>query len=285
MHQPQVVVLGSINVDLVVTLERLPGPGETVSGGTLTRHGGGKGANQAVAAVRAGARTALVAAVGDDEAGATSIAELEAAGIDCSGVAVRPGVSTGCALIAVDDAGNNQIAVAPGANRELPTFPSALLEGSPGILLISFEAPDPVIDVAASEAIGRGWSVVVNPAPVRPPTPGLLAARPIMVPNEHEALVFAGVADPVTAAEVLHDRWNAPVIVTLGAEGARVVDADGSATVPAPRVDVVDTTGAGDVFCGTLAARLAHGDTRRRSVERAVEAASLSTRTRGARAD
>lgn len=283
MQQPQVVVLGSVNVDLVVTLDRLPGRGETVSGGTLARHGGGKGANQAVAAARAGARTALVAAVGDDEAGRASIAELADAGVDCSAVATIEGVATGCALIAVDRAGDNQIAVAPGANRRLADFPPEVLKGPPGVLLVSFEAPDGVIAAAAREATACGWRVVVNPAPVRPLGPDLLASHPVVVPNEHEVVALADGTDPAEAARVLHERWGAPMIVTLGAAGALVIDEQGAERVPAPPVDAVDTTGAGDAFCGTLAARLARGDVLRVAVEVAVETASRSTLVPGAR--
>lgn len=283
MDEPQVVVVGSVNVDLVVALERLPGPGETVSGGTLARHGGGKGANQAVAAARAGARTALVAAVGDDDAGRESIAELRDAGIECAAIVTCAGVATGCALIAVDRAGNNQIAVAPGANRMLADFPPAVLKGPPGVLLVSFEAPDDVIAAAAREATVRGWRVIVNPAPVRPLVPELVASRPIVVPNEHEVLALADGADPAEAARILHERWNAPVIVTLGAAGALLIDEHGAARVPAPPVDAVDTTGAGDAFCGTLATRLAQGDALRAAVQAAVETASRSTLVPGAR--
>lgn len=282
-EHPQVVVLGSVNVDLVVTLERLPGPGETVSGGTLARHGGGKGANQAIAAARAGARTALVAAIGDDDAGRESVAELRAAGVDCATVITLPEVATGTALITVDRVGNNQIAVAPGANRALVDFPSAVLDGPPGVLLISFEAPEAVVAAAASEARARGWRVVVNPAPVRPLGTELLATRPIIVPNEYEAVALADAAEPAAAAQDLHTRWGVAVVVTLGADGAFVADEEGWTPIPAPRVDAVDTTGAGDAFCGTLAAGLARGDGLRSAVTVAVEAASLSTLEPGAR--
>jgi ribokinase len=283
VEEPQVVVVGSVNVDLVVTLDRLPRRGETVSGGTLARHGGGKGGNQAIAAARAGARTALVAAVGADPEGRSGIAELEAEGVDCDAVAVVDGVPTGCALIAVDRRGDNQIAVAPGANRSLSTFPVALLAGAPGVLLLSFEAPDVVLDAATVAAVARGWRIIVNPAPVRPLTSTLAAAQPILVPNEHEVVALAGVEDPTLAARRLQESRRAPIVVTLGAAGALLVDDVGELGVPVPPVDAVDTTGAGDAFCGTLAARIAQGDALRDAVAVAVEVASRSTSARGAR--
>ncbi len=283
MEEPQVVVVGSVNVDLVVTLDRLPRRGETVSGGTLARHGGGKGGNQAIAAARAGARTALVAAVGADPEGRSGIAELEAEGVDCDAVAVVDGVPTGCALIAVDRRGDNQIAVAPGANRSLSTFPVALLAGAPGVLLLSFEAPDVVLDAATVAAVARGWRIIVNPAPVRPLTSTLAAAHPILVPNEHEVVALAGVENPTLAARHLWESRRAPIVVTLGAAGALIVDDVGELGVPVPPVDAVDTTGAGDAFCGTLAARIAQGDALRDAVAVAVEVASRSTSARGAR--
>jgi ribokinase len=279
----RVVVVGSVNVDLVVRVERLPGPGETVSGGSFARHGGGKGANQAVAAARAGARTALVGRVGADADGDAARAELAALGVDVADVARDGAAHTGVALIAVDAEGRNQIAVAPGANRAIGPFPAGLLDAGPGCVLLSFDAPDPVLAEAAQAARAAGWEVVCNPAPQRDLPPALLAAQPVLVPNEHEAAALAGTDDPEAAARILAGRSGAPVVVTLGAAGALVV-ADGAALrVPAPVVDVVDTTGAGDALCGTLAAGLAAGLALDAAVRDAVAAASLSTTRAGAR--
>ena len=279
----RVVVVGSVNVDLVVRVARLPAPGETVSGGAFARHGGGKGANQAAAAARAGAATAIVGRVGADADGDAALAELAGLGVDVGHVTRDPAAHTGVALIAVDAEGRNQISVAPGANRAIGPFPGGLVDAGPGCVLLSFEAPDPVLAEAAQAARAAGWAVVCNPAPPRDLDPALLAARPLLVPNEHEAAALAGTDDPEAAARRLAERSGAPVVVTLGAAGALVL-ADGAATrVPAPAVEVVDTTGAGDALCGTLAAGLAAGLGLDDAVRDAVQAASLSTTRAGAR--
>lgn len=278
-----VVVVGSVNVDCVVRAERLPAPGETVSGGTFARYGGGKGANQAIAAARAGCATRLVAAVGDDADGVAALSELAAAGVDTRHVAHCDDAATGVALIVVDAAGRNQIAVAPGANARLAAFPRDALADGPGVALLSFEAPDGVLCAAAEAAAAAGWRVIVNPAPWRPLPARLAACHPVLVPNEHEASALAGIADPVAAAEALARDLDASVIVTLGAAGAALVVDGAVARVPAPTVDVVDTTGAGDALCGTLAARLALGDALEPALVAAVAAASASTARPGAR--
>jgi len=277
-----VAVVGSINVDEVVRVDRLPREGETVSGGTYQRFGGGKGANQAVGAARAGAKVRMVGCVGRDAIGDGAVAELHAAGIEVTHVARSDDAATGLALIVVDADGHNQIAVAPGANRQIVMDPAAIA-GDPGVLLLSFEAPDEALCVAAEAARAGGWTIVVNPAPTRPLPQRLLAARPILIPNEHEAADLTGIPDPERAARVLQAMTGAPVIVTLGAAGALLLEGETATAVPAPEVDVVDTTGAGDCLCGTLAAQLAAGDSLSLAVERAVAAASLSTTTPGAR--
>ncbi len=278
-----VVVIGSVNVDYVVTVEALPVAGQTVSGGRFARYGGGKGANQAVAAARAGATVRLVGCVGADAEGARAIAELAQEGIDVSGVDTTQAAATGIALIVVDAAGANQIAVAPGANRLVADMPRTVLEGATGVLLLSFEAPDSAIEVAASQAHAAGWQVLVNPAPTRPLTARLLAAKPLLVPNQHEAAALTGAQHPEHAARALQQQSGAPVIVTMGAAGALLVDGTSTTMVSAPTLQTVDTTGAGDCLCGTLAARLAAGDALLDALRVAVEAASQSTLTAGAR--
>ena len=276
-----VTVVGSVNVDEVVRVAHLPREGETVSGGVFARHGGGKGANQAVAAARAGAEVRMVGCVGDDPNGDGALAELRACGVDVAHVARTDEAATGVALIVVDVEGRNQIAVAPGANALIGAAPGAF--AGDGVALLSFEAPDDALVHAARTAADAGWRVVVNPAPVRRIPQGVLDAHPIAVPNEHEATALTGVPDPERAARVLQAATGAPVIVTLGARGALLVDGDAVTQVDAPAVEVVDTTGAGDCLCGTLAARLAAGDPLGQALETAVAAASLSTTTPGAR--
>jgi ribokinase len=277
---PRVVVVGSINADLVVVAERLPGPGETVSGGRFARHGGGKGANQAVAAARLGAEVAMIGAVGADELGDAAVRELEDEGIDVSGVERRDDAATGVALIVVDAAGENQIAIASGANGRVGAGHVPRLAGE-GVLLLGFEVPDEAV-VAAAEA--AGWTTILNPAPARAIPERALAARPILTPNATEAAQLTGEEDPEAAARALRERTRAPVLVTLGGEGALLLDDDGTAQrLPAPRVEVVDTTGAGDALNGALAAELAAGRPLADAARFAIAAAARSTTREGAR--
>jgi ribokinase len=285
----RVVVVGSVNADLVVSVPSLPGPGETVTGGTFARHGGGKGANQAVAAARLGADVALVGAVGADDLGAEALRELTAEGVDVSGVARMEGVSTGVALIAVDGHGENAIAVASGANARLdgPAVEAALagrLGDPPGVVLLGHEVPEAAVLAGARAARAAGWTPVLNPAPARPLPDALMRLAPLLTPNADEARALAGADDPAGAAGALAARTGAPVLVTLGAAGALLVDDGRELRLSAPHVDAVDTTGAGDTVNGALAAELAAGAPLAGAARTAIAAAALSTRARGARA-
>src|SRR5215217_3820164 len=182
MSERDVHVVGSVNADLVVTAPALPGPGETVAGGTFERHGGGKGANQAVAAARCGARVRMVAAVGDDDLGEEAVALLEEEGIDVSAVARLPDRPTGVALIAVDEAGENQIAVAPGANGALDTgaVERALRGARAGVVTLCLEVPDAAGVAAARAARSAGLGLILDPAPARPLAAELLALSPLL---------------------------------------------------------------------------------------------------------
>ena len=307
---PRILVAGSINVDLVAHVERLPARGETVAGGRLERSGGGKGANQAVAAARAGGAVSLVGAVGDDEFGDQALDELREEGIDVSAVLRLPDVATGVALIAVDGDGDNQIAVASGANHALeramvePAL-ARLSEGA-GCVLASFELEDEIVLAAAEAARAASATLVVSPAPARRLPPGLADAHPVLVPNESEALELAaadaepagrggadaagrGGAGPAgrggaeAAGRRLVGLTGAPVVITLGARGALVVDGGDAILMPAPAVRAVDTTGAGDAFTGVLARWLAGGDDVRTAAAKAVAAATRSVTVAGAR--
>lgn len=287
MTRPPVVVVGSINVDFVVSAERLPAPGETVVGGRLERSGGGKGANQAVAAARAGGAVRLVGSVGDDDLGADALEALRAEGIDVTGVDRVAGTPTGVAVIVVDREGDNQIAVASGANHALSAERVGAELGElgrgAGCVLVSFELTGDVVGAAAEAAHAAGRTLIVNPAPARPLDPALCRLAPILTPNEHEASALTGAGEPEEAGRLLAALTGAPVVVTLGARGALVVDGNGSEHVPAPAARVVDTTGAGDTFSGVLATELAAGRTLRAGAEVAVTAASLSVAAEGAR--
>ena len=289
-----VVVVGSINVDLVAVVPRLPAAGETALGRRIDRHGGGKGANAAVAASRLGAEVALVGCVGADELGRATLAELEAEGVDVTGVASRDDEPTGTALIVVDEAGENQIAVGAGANAVLGAADVrrelAARLGGCGCLLVSTEIPDDAVAAAVHAAREQGARCVLNPAPARASLLDLSSARPLLTPNLGEARQLAaaagasGAGTAEAAASALAQRTGAPVIVTLGAGGA-LLSAPGAAArrFPARPARAVDTTGAGDSFNGALAARLAAGDDVGTAIEYALVAASLSVQSVGAR--
>ena len=278
----RVVVVGSINLDVAVTVDRLPAPGETLLGGTVRRSGGGKGANQAVAAARAGgAQTVMVGAVGDDSDGADLRARLEADGIDCTSLAVS-GSPTGVALISVDASGENTIVVASGANDDVRLDErSRAVVGAADVVLAQLEIPQLVLLDAARHR-RPGSRLVLNAAPYAALDPALVAEVDVLVVNEHEALGLTGVHALDEAVEQLL-REVPVVIVTLGAAGARLARRGaGDVTVPAPRAVAVDTTGAGDTFCGVLGAALARGDDDLTAVRLASAAASLAVERPGA---
>jgi len=293
-------VVGAVNVDLVVAgLARLPGPGETAGGDGLRTFGGGKGANAAVAACRAGASVALVAAVGADANGRGAVAELEADGVDCSGVAVLADEPTGVALILVDRSGENLIALGPGANGALSADHVAGVLGErlagAGCVVVSPEIPGAVALAAVAAAVSAGVTCILDPAPVIPEVVAALAAGDlggvILTPNATELRQLTGEPGGAVGeravgerAVELAGRTGAPVVVTLGGDGCLLALPEGATeTLAAHPVDVVDTTGAGDTFTGVLAARLAAGADLGAAAATAVVAASLSVTAAGAR--
>src|SRR4051794_8476148 len=222
-----VVVVGSINVDVVVTLDRLPAPGETVIGGRFARHGGGKGANQAVAAARAGADVRFVGAVGADDFGADAVAELAREGIDVSGIARLEDEATGVALIAVDRGGRNQIAGASGANARVGAAAARMQAGD--VHLLGFEVPDEAVVAAARAGSAAGARIVLNPAPARPLPEELRGLGLIATPNADEARALGG-------AEAIAAHTGGPMIVTHGQQGAVLHDGDAHVRLRAPAV-------------------------------------------------
>ncbi len=290
MRPGRVVVVGSVNVDLVVVAPRLPGPGETVTGGDVARHHGGKGGNQAVAAARLGARVAFVGAIGADDFGVAARAALAGEGIDVAYLATveRP---TGVALIVVDEHAENLIAVAPGANGALTAAAAeaaltALAVGPGDVVLACREIPTAAVRAALGAARRAGATTVLNPAPADGLEVATLALADVLTPNQTELAAIAG--DLPTEAAARSVLGGVPagraILVTLGAAGALLVPAGGAALMIAARpVAPVDTTGAGDTFNGALAAGLAAGRGLAEAAARAVAAAGLSTTRPGAR--
>ncbi len=290
MSGGRVVVVGSVNVDLVVVTPRLPGPGETVTGGDVERHHGGKGGNQAVAAARLGAHVVFVGAVGNDDFGAAARDALEGEGIDVAHLATV-GRPTGVALIVVDEHAENLIAVAPGANGALDEDAvaatlAALALGPGDVVLACREIPPGAVRAALAAARGAGATGILNPAPADGFDGATIALADVLTPNEAELAIIGGDGSPEVAARSLlaGGRSGRSIVVTLGAAGALVVPADGPALeIPARPVVPVDTTGAGDAFNGALAAGLAEGRGLVGAATRAVAAAGLSTTRMGAR--
>ncbi|HEY2551335.1 MAG TPA: ribokinase [Streptosporangiaceae bacterium] len=282
-----VAVVGSVNADYVLSVGQLPRPGETVAGGTLAVHPGGKGANQAHAAARLGAGVTLVGAVGTDQAAADERAALAADGVDTSALAECDGPS-GVAVILVDDRGENMIAVAPGANSrlsaEMVTARLAGLLGPGSVVLASLEVPLAAVTAAAAAARRAGATMVINPAPGMP-LPAELLAGAILTPNEGELRQVAPEAgDAAAAVASVLAAGAAAVVVTRGNRGA-VLYRTGQAAVKvtAPQVSVVDTVGAGDAFNGALGAALSDGIPLMDCLTRAVAAGSLACTGAGAR--
>jgi ribokinase len=290
MSAAEIVVVGSLNMDLVARTPRLPAPGETVSGHAFATVPGGKGANQAVASARLGARTAMIGCVGDDAFGERLRSGLEADGIDCAGVRRAPGTSSGVALIVVDDAGRNGIVVVPGANGLLsPADVDARAEtlAAARAVVFQLEVPLATVEHAARRARGLGKTVVLNPAPARPLPPDLLASTDVLVPNELEAAALVGapvrsVEDAIAAGRRLRAAGAGIVLVTLGAAGVVEVGPGDARHHPAARVEAVDTTAAGDTFIGGLCAALVRGRLLPDAIAFAQAAAAVSVTRPGA---
>ena len=303
----RVIVVGSVNIDLVVTGERLPAHGETVTGGTFGEHHGGKGGNQAVAAARLGVPTAFVGAVGADAFGERARAALAADRVDLTELASLDGAATGVALILVDARGENCISVAGGANLLLsPAGVRASLgrlgTGPGDVVLVGHEIPTAAAREALRVARAAGATTVLNPAPAGGLDRTTLGEADVVTPNRGElgALVaedarrigrpaYTANRPDHDARSLLEANAEGPgvrraVLVTLGPEGALLVEPGaGSVHVPAPAVNAVDTVGAGDAFNGALAAGLATGLSLEPAAHRAVVAASLATTRAGAR--
>ncbi|HUW78282.1 MAG TPA: ribokinase [Candidatus Nanopelagicaceae bacterium] len=281
----RVHVFGSLNVDQVAYVEQLPNPGQTIHGKNLIKVAGGKGLNQAVAAARAGATVSLIGSVGTDESGAwlAEIAALE--GINIDSLERTPELSTGTAIIEVDKFGENSIVIISGANQSANP---KLLRADPGdFVLAQLETPiESVVELFRS-AKSAGATTILNPAPAADLPSELVSLTDFLIPNEHEARQIAGMdTDDVRGAEaaasLLQARGLTACVITLGSRGAIMVTADGSTIQPAFKVAPIDSTAAGDAFCGAFAAALARGKSIPNALEFAASAGALATTKIGA---
>jgi ribokinase len=295
-NRPRVTVLGSLNMDISVTVPRLPEPGATVLGSAARFTPGGKGANQAVAAARLGAGVRMAGCVGDDDFGRRLLAALREEGVDHQGVRVTADAPTGLAMISVDTAGENIITVAPGANHEVGEEQVAAAAGHDGILVICAEIPVSAIKAALTRAaltraaLTAAPGCILNLAPAPPDAAAIIAAGvDWLVVNETEAAAVlgrpvSGLAEAGQAAAALLTAGARHAVVTAGAHGAALAGPDETVTIGAFRVDAVDTVGAGDTFVGALAVALAAGVPAAEAVRVAAAAGATAATRPGAQA-
>ena len=287
---PSILVIGSSNTDMVIKVPGLPQPGETVSGGDFQVFGGGKGANQAVAARRAGGKVQFIAAVGDDDFGRAAIDTFSREGIDTTGIQIIENAPSGVAMIFVSDSGENCIGVASGANARLS--PEVLQDqqhafDDADLLLMQLEIPLETVAAAVKMANLSNTRVIINPAPATRLPESMLQNLFCITPNETEAEALTGIAvtdqeSAVAAGNALLERGVQNVVLTMGANGALLHNATGSHYQSADKVTAVDTTGAGDTFNGVFAAMLANGRSLEDAVASGVRAATISVQTAGA---
>jgi ribokinase len=290
MNRKSIIVVGSSNTDMIIKLERIPRPGETILGGDFVTAAGGKGANQAVGAARAGGQVTFIARVGRDMLGNQAVAGFIKHGIHVDYVFRDPSAPSGVALIFVAKDGENSIAVAGGANGRLSPADvkkAAKIFAGASVLVMQLETPLETLQAAAELATKAGVRVILNPAPARPLPDTLLRHVSVLTPNETEVELLTGI--PVTnntaaakAAAKLRARGVETVILTLGARGAFIADADGNRRVPGFKVKAVDTTAAGDIFNGALAVALAENKPLDDAVRFANAAAAISVTRLGA---
>lgn len=290
MKKPKIIVIGSSNTDMVVKVPHIPAPGETILGTDFLTIPGGKGANQAVAAARAGADVTFITCVSDDSFGKQSVENYKNEGIDTSCIKVQPGIHSGIALINVAVDGENSISVAPGANSHLlpediygfePVFDEAK------IVLTQLEIPMETVEAAAEVAHAKGIPFILNPAPGAAIPDSLLSKVSIISPNETEAAIitsrknFSEKDVPEMAGEIF-EKEGITVLLTLGSKGVYLKTFDFEGLIPGFKVKAVDTTAAGDVFNGALSAALAGEMDLKEAVDFAQRAAAISVTRMGA---
>lgn len=290
MHTKKITVVGSCNTDMVIKADRLPIPGETVLGGKFFMNPGGKGANQAVAAARMGGNVTLISKTGNDVFGKQSVMLYDSENIHTNYIFSDPNNPSGVALITVDSNGENCIVVASGANANL--FPADIDKAissieSSNMVLMQLEIPIETVEYVAEIAQKKDIKVILNPAPARALSDKLLNNLYIIIPNRSEAEILSGIK--VTdlekarmAADIISAKGVNIVVITLGSEGALIKEYDQNHFVEAVKVDAVDTTAAGDVFCGTVCVGLAEGKTIIEAVKMAAKAAAITVTRMGA---
>jgi ribokinase len=288
--KPKIVVIGSSNTDMVVKVPNIPAPGETILGSDFMTIPGGKGANQAVAAVRAGAAVTFIACVSDDAFGKQSVENYHKEGIDTSCIKIQPGIHSGIALINVAVDGENSISVAPGANSHL--LPEDIIKArnvfdGAGAVLVQLEIPMETVSAVAHIAGEFGVPLILNPAPGAKLLQGLLNKVSVITPNETEAALLTGTKEvnedtiPAMAKE-LYDLGIETVILTLGSRGVYLISSEFRGMIPGYSVKAVDTTAAGDVFNGALATALSQNKNVREAIDFAQQAAAISVTRMGA---
>ena len=290
MSRNSILVIGSSNTDMIVKVARIPAPGETILGGEFATASGGKGANQAVGAARAGGSVTFIGRIGQDMFGDKALAGFIAEGINVDYVIRDPSSPSGVALIFVGKDGENSIGVAPGANGKLAPADVAKAAGvlrEASVLVLQLETPLETVEAAARMAAVAGVKVILNPAPAQRLPDSLLQRLYLLTPNETEARLLTGLAvddekGAARAADALLARGVQNVIITLGARGALVASSDGKTLIRAHRAKVVDTTAAGDIFNGTLAVALAEGKSLSDAARFATAAAAISVTRFGA---
>lgn len=290
MVPKKIIVIGSTNMDMVVKTSHIPVPGETVLSGSFFMNPGGKGANQAVAIARLGGEVAFISKVGNDVFGKQSSQLLDDEGINTFYMLSDSELPSGVALITVDEVGENSIVVASGANGNfLPSdLEDALDEiAKAGLVLMQLEIPLETVHFVSRYAASKGLQVILNPAPVNALSIELLSYIDFIIPNQHEAEKISGIKvaninDAKKAARAIHGMGVKNVVVTLGALGAVICQEGKVDVISAPKVKAIDTTAAGDVFCGALAVGLSEGRTLSESVEFACKVAAISVTKLGA---
>ncbi|WP_029905363.1 ribokinase [Prevotella sp. 10(H)] len=290
MNTKRIVVIGSCNTDMVVKSDRLPVPGETILGGTFFMNPGGKGANQAIAAARLGGNVTFIAKTGNDLFGRQSIKQYEEEGLDTGYILSDPTTPSGVALISVDRKGENCIIVASGANMSL--CPEDINEaestiGAADLLLMQLEIPIETVEQAAEIAARKGVRVILNPAPAQSLSNSLLKNVYMLIPNKNEAEILSGIKvtdweSAKKAAKIISNKGVDIVVVTLGSLGSLLKEGDNYYEIPATKVDAIDTTAAGDTFCGAMTVAISEGKNLVDAVKFATESAAITVTKMGA---